>query len=540
MNRLSKLDHSNFYKTKYSKLPSIEMKHITHFTIIGLAALCSTFYACEEKIATTGNAAPNILFIPVDDLRPELGCYGNPYIKTPNIDRLAEEGVVFTRTYCQQAVCNPSRASLLTGLRPDSIQVWDLATKFRDILPDVVTLPQYFKQNGYTTIGLGKTFHNDIPDSISWTERPHLKGFPFDPDAVYASKLNLDIQEAKKQKLIAEGKNRLDPLGHWYLKANSVESADVDDDAYYDGAQTTYAIHRLQELAIEKKPFFMSVGYYKPHLPFNAPKKYWDLYQRDSIPLADNQYPPKGSPYYTVHGDQELRYYDDNHNLPKPSEQPWDIDRQREVKHGYYASVSYTDAQIGRIMDELKRLDLLKNTIVVLWGDHGWKLGEHNGWGKMSNYDIDAHVPMIISGAKITAKGEKSKALTELVDIYPTLCELAGLPVPAHLQGKSLTPLLDKPETEWKTAAYSQFLLGRFGPMETRDQERMGYSIRTDQYRYIRWYRWDKTSKKKGEFLDHELFDHFNDPQENVNIADEGDLQDQVAILTEQLQNQFK
>ena len=256
--------------------------------------------------------------------------------------------------------------------------------------------------------------------------------------------------------------------------------------------------------------------------------------------MADNQYPPKGSPDYTVHGDQELRYYDDNHELPKPTEQAWDLDRQREVKHGYYASVSYTDAQIGRIMDELKRLDLLKNTIVVLWGDHGWKLGEHNGWGKMSNYDIDAHVPMIIGGAKIKAKGEKSKALTELVDIYPTLCELAGLPVPSHLQGKSLTPLLNEPETAWNTAAYSQFLLGRFGPMETRDQERMGYSIRTDQYRYIRWYSWDKTLNKKGEFLDHELFDHFADPKENVNIADMAGLKEEVALLAEQLQNQFK
>ncbi len=516
------------------------MKYSSQLAIIVLAALNLVFYSCAEKSGTIKHVSPNILFIPVDDLRPELGCYGNSFIKTPNIDRLAQEGVVFTRTYCQQAVCNPSRASLLTGLRPDSIQVWDLVTRFRDNVPDVVTLPQYFKQNGYTTIGLGKTFHNDIPDSISWSERPHLKGFPFDPDAVYASELNLQIQEEKKQKLIVAGKIRLDPLGYWYLKANSTECADVDDDAYYDGAQTTYAIRRLQELAIEKKPFFLSVGYYKPHLPFNAPNKYWDLYQRESIPVAQNQYPPKDSPSYTVHGDQELRYYDDNHDLPSPSEQPWNINRQKEVKHGYYASVSYTDAQIGRLMDELKRLDLLNNTIVVLWGDHGWKLGEHNGWGKMSNYDIDAHVPLIISGANVKAKGEKSNALTELVDIYPTLCDLAGLPVPSHLQGKSLTPLLNEPEKEWNTAAYSQFLLGRFGPLETRDEERMGYSIRTDQYRYIRWYKWDKTINKKGEFLDHELFDHFKDPQENENLANDMNNKETIDQLAKQLQGQFK
>lgn len=516
------------------------MKHLSKFAVLGLTLFCSFFYSCTEKEETAQSTAPNILFIPVDDLRPELGCYGNTAIKTPNIDRLAQEGVVFNRAYCQQAVCNPSRASLLTGLRPDSIQVWDLATKFRNNVPDIVTLPQYFKQNGYTTIGLGKTFHNDIPDSISWTERPHLKGFPYDPDAVYATKLNLDIQEAKKQKLIAQGKNRLDPLGHWYLKANATESADVDDDAYYDGAQTTYAIQRLQELATEKKPFFLSVGYYKPHLPFNAPKKYWDLYNRDSIPLADNQYPPKGSPSFAVHGDQELRNYDDSHGLPKPAEQPWDINRQRELKHGYYASVSYTDAQIGRLMDELKRLDLLKNTIVVLWGDHGWKLGEHNGWGKMTNYDIDARVPMIVGGAKIKAKGQKSNALTELVDIYPTLCELAGLPIPLHLQGKSFVPLLDKPEQQWKPAAYSQYLLGRFGPKEYRNKERMGYSVRTDQYRYIRWYLWDKTTKTKGEFLGHELFDHFADPQENTNLANEPQASKEIDELTALIDKQFK
>lgn len=512
-------------------------KNLVRFAVV---LLCFIFFSCKNEEKNQKDLAlPNILFIPVDDLRPELGCYGNNFIKTPNIDRLAEEGVVFARTYCQQAVCNPSRASLLTGLRPDSIQVWDLSTRLRDNVPDVVTLPQYFKQNGYITIGLGKTFHNDIQDSLSWTERTHLEGFPFDPDAVYASKLNLDIQESKKQKLIAQGKIRLDPLGQWYLKANSTENADVPDDAYYDGAQTTYAIERLEALAVEEKPFFLSVGYYKPHLPFNAPKKYWDLYQRDSIPLAENQFIPKGSPNYTVHGDQELRYYDDNHDLPRPDESSWDEDRQREVKHGYYASVSYTDAQIGRLMDKLEELNLLKNTIVVLWGDHGWKLGEHNGWGKMSNYDIDAHVPMIVAGAGVKAKGTKTNGLTELVDIYPTLCEMAGLPVPSHLQGQSFVPLLDEPNTEWKPAAYSQFLLGRFGPADTRKEERMGYSIKTDRYRYIEWYKWDKKEKKKGDFLINELFDHDKDPQENYNIALESENSQIVKQLSDQLSREF-
>jgi arylsulfatase A-like enzyme len=447
---------------------------------------------------------------------------------------------VFSRAYCQQSVCNPSRASLLTGLRPDSIQVWDLYTSFRNNVPDVVTLPQFFKQNGYTTIGLGKTFHNNIPDSLSWTEKPHIDGFPFDPDAVYFLDENLEIQGAKKQKMITEGRNRIDQLGYWYIKANATENADVDDDAYFDGAQTTLAIEILQELKTQKKPFFLSVGYYRPHLPFNAPKKYWDMYDRATIPLAENQYPPKGSPDYTVHGEQELRGYDDCHDLPFPGEKPWNENRQRELKHGYYASVSYIDEQLGRLLTELDQLGLAENTIVVLWGDHGWKLGEHNGWCKMTNYEIDTRVPMIISGSGVKAKGKQCNALTEFVDIYPTLCEMAGFTVPAHLQGTSLVPLLKNPDEEWKSAAFSQFLLGRFGPKETRIHERMGYTIRTDQHRYVEWYNWNKEEKKKGEFLSNELFDHHVDPQENKNLANEIESKKTVELLSRQLHMGWK
>ncbi|MFB9054805.1 sulfatase [Formosa undariae] len=520
------------------------LKRVAYLSMILTFSVFCTFSCADEKKELTASKStsprPNILFIPVDDLRPELGAYGNTSIKTPNIDALAKDGVVFTRAYCQQAVCNPSRASLLTGLRPDAIQVWDLATKFRNNVPDVVTLPQYFKQNGYTTIGIGKTFHNDIPDYLSWTERLHLKGFPYDPDAVYADDVNLKLLEAKKQEIIAQGKNRIDPLGEWYLKANATEGPDVEDDAYYDGAQTTYAIKRLQKLAATKEPFFLSVGYYKPHLPFNAPKKYWDLYDRDSIPLATNQYPPIDSPDFTVHGDQELRNYDDSHDLPLSSEKPWSEDKQREVKHGYYASVSYTDAQIGKLIDELKRLDLMDNTIIVLWGDHGYKLGEHNSWSKMSNYDIDAHVPMIMSGAKIKAKGRKTNALTELVDIYPSLCEMAGLAIPENLQGTSFVPLLENPNAKWKEAAYSQYLLGRFGTAETRKKERMGYSVRTDKYRYIEWYDWDKDLKKRGDYIASELFDHDTDPQENQNLANIQDNSNTIKELSKLLDKNFK
>ena len=476
---------------------------------------------------------PNILFIPVDDLRPELGCYGNTIIKTPNIDKIAARGVTFTRAYCQQAVCNPSRASLLTGIRPDSLRVWDLNTDFRTNAPSVVTLPQHFKDNGYTTVNLGKAFHNIFPDSLSWTEDLHVNGFPFDPDAVYAGEENLKIIEKKKQKMIDEGKSRIDQYGLWYIKANATENVEVDDDAYYDGAQTTLAIKTLQKLTREGKPFFLSVGYYRPHLPFNAPKKYWDLYDRAHLPLAKNEFIPGGSPDYTVHGDQELRSYEDYKGLPLPNEKPLEEWRQRELVHGYYASISYIDAQIGRLLDELERLGQLQNTIIVLWGDHGWKLGEHNSWCKQSNFEIDTRVPMIVGGSAVKAIGQKSNELTEFVDIFPTLCDLAGLEIPQQCQGTSFLPLLNNPKQAWKKAAFSQFLLGRFPTKQVNGIERMGYTMRTDRYRYVEWYNW--VNDQRTDLIAKELFDHVKDPEENTNLASSGKNTVLVNQLSEQL-----
>lgn len=519
------------------------MRYFTYCLSLPVFSLLILLVSCTspDPGAEDTSSMPNILFIPVDDLRPEFGAYGDLTILTPNMDRLAEEGVTFTRAYCQQAVCNPSRASLLSGLRPDSIQVWDLRTDFRDNVPDVVTLPQFFKQRGYTTIGLGKTFHNNDPDTISWSIIPeNIDGFPFDPDAVYANEDNLEIQQEKIEELKAAGRSRIDQLGHWYVKAKATENADVDDDAYYDGAQTTRAIEILRDLKSENKPFFLSVGYYRPHLPFNAPKKYWDMYERSEIPLAANQFVPEGSPAYLVHGEAELRGYWDCQDLPRPNEEAWDEDRQREIKHGYFASVSYTDAQVGRLLDELEKLGLAENTIVVLWGDHGWKLGEHNGWCKQTTYEIDTRVPLIISGHGVSAKGEQSNALCEFVDIYPTLCELANLPVGSHLQGTSLVPLLEDPDLEWKSAAYSQFLLGRYGRTKTVKGEQMGYAMRTDQYRYVEWYQWNADEKKADSLLFRELFDHQTDQQENLNLAADPAYADIVADLSLQLKKGWK
>jgi len=502
------------------------------FYLFGLALLGILYSCSTEKI----QQRPNILFIPVDDLRPDLGCYGDEVAITPNIDKVAEQGVTFTRTYCQQAVCNPSRVSLLTGLRPDTLRVWDLRTEFRNNLPDVVTLPQYFKQNGYYVYGIGKIFHNIYPDTISWTEKPHVDGFPFDPDAVYLNEENIARQQEKKLVYIEKGVDRVDQLGHWYIKTVSTENADVDDDAYFDGAQTTAALKKMKELAKSDQPFFMAVGYYRPHLPFNAPKKYWDLYDRAAIPLADNQYIPENMPEYAMNRGNELRSYEDMRDLPFPEGDPFDEDKQRLLKHGYYASVSYIDAQIGRLVDGLKKNGLFENTIIIIWGDHGWKLGEHNGWCKQTNYEIDTRVPMIIAGAGVDAKGELSNGLTEFVDIYPTLCEMAGLEIPINLQGTSVTPLLTNPDKDWKTAAFSQFLQGRFGKMHKNHEGKqyMGYSMRTDRYRYVEWYEWDKANTK-GALTDRELYDHKNDPKENYNIADAEDNGQLVSQLSEQL-----
>jgi arylsulfatase A-like enzyme len=419
--------------------------------------------ACSTRPVPQPTAArpPNVLFIAIDDLRPTIGAYGDPIVKTPNIDRLARSGAVFLEAHAQEAVCNPSRASLLTGLRPDSLRVWDLETDFRRTTPNVVTLPQYFIRNGYAAVSVGKIYHNMIPDSLSWSEPEYkVPGFPYDPDAVYHGHESVSIQEIRKAALIRAGReaSAIDRFGQWYLKANATEREDLPDSAYYDGAQTDYAVRRLAALRDTGRPFFFAVGYYRPHLPFNAPKRYWDRYNPDSLPLAPNQMVPAGAPGMAVNTNRELRGYADFADAEDPADghlTPADV---RRLTHGYYASISYIDAQVGRLLDQIDALGLAENTIVVLWGDNGFKLGEHNGWAKMTNYTIDTHVPLIIRAPGQIRPGLRLPQPVELVDIYPTLSELAGLPLPSHLQGASAVPLLNNPERSWKGAVFSQYL----------------------------------------------------------------------------------
>lgn len=480
---------------------------------------------------------PNILFISIDDLRPDLGVYGNEDIITPNIDRFASEGVTFMRTYSQAAVCAPSRASLMTGIRPDSTRVWHLGDKFRKINPATVTMPQYFSRFGYHTVSIGKIFHNYMPDSVSWDEpdlRPPQYSAPEmwyrDGETFYISDSINKLQAIRREAIIAQRPNA---YADGWNTGPAYEMANVHDTAYYDGAQTNLAIRTLKRLKNLKQPFYLALGYFRPHLPFTAPRRYWNMYNRDSIKLASNSYRPKGSPIYAMNSMYELRHYDGFNHIGHPTtDYHIPDDTARILKHGYYASVSYIDAQVGRLLASLDELGLAENTIVIIWGDHGWKLGEHNSWGKMTNYDIDTHVPMIIRAPGVGQTGAKTYKLTELVDIFPTLCDLAGIEIADYLQGTSVVPLMKEPERKWKPAVFSQF---HRRPKVTPDGGRyMGYSITTERYHLVGWRIWDDETKLAGNVVGYELYDLQKDKDENINIYPESSDE-----LTDELINQL-
>ena len=433
----------------------------------------------------------NILFIAVDDLRPKLGCYGDLAAISPNIDRLARGGMVFERAYCQQALCGPSRASLLTGLRPDTTRVYDLKTPFRNAVPDAVTLPACFKRNGYRTESYGKIFHNDK--------------VMLDPGAWSAPEQH-QIVGKRDQYVLPENR-----AGGPEQKASAVERADVADNAYVDGKVADLALSALER--IKDDPFFIAVGYTKPHLPFAAPSKYWDLYDPAKLPLAANPYLAEGAPKHALQAYDELRSYADY-----PKSGPISEKQQRTAIHGYYACVSYTDALVGRLLDALDRYKLADNTVVVLWGDHGWHLGEQDYWGKTTNFEICVRAPLVLR-VPGNPRGQRTSALTEFVDLYPTLTEACGLKPPASLEGISAMPLLRDPSRPWKRAAFSQYL---------RQGGIMGQSMRTDRYRFTEWL------AESGEVLGTELYDHSIDSLETRNLAGEAARKPQVEELRRQ------
>ena len=501
----------------------------TSFILIGIGWLLSCTQPAEEKAPY-----PNILFISIDDLRPDLGVYGNDDIITPHIDHFASQGVTFLRTYSQAAVCAPSRASLMTGLRPDSTRVWHLGDKFREINPATVTMPQYFKKFGYHTVSLGKIFHNYMPDSISWDEpdlRPEKYSAPEmwyrDGETFYISDSISQLQAERRKEIIARRPNA---YADGWNTGPAWEMADVHDTAYYDGSQTELAIKTLKRLKQGEEPFYLAIGYFRPHLPFTAPKKYWDLYPTDSIKLAPNPFVPENTEVFTMNSMYELRHYDHFKHIGHPtSGYTIPDDTARILKRGYYASVSYVDAQVGKLLGSLEELGLADNTIVVIWGDHGWKLGEHNSWGKMTNYDIDTHVPLIIRAPGAGIAGAKTTGLAELVDIFPTLVDLSGVEMADYFQGVSLRELMNNPDRDWKPAVFSQF---HRRPRVTPDGGRyMGYSMTTDRYHLVEWRTWDNETGEAGEIVDYELYDLQVDPEENGNIFDESDEQLQEKLI---------
>jgi iduronate 2-sulfatase len=501
--------------------------------------LAFVIVSCSESQEENSIAKkPNILFVSIDDLRPSLGVYGDTIVHSPNIDKLASEGFTFRQTFAQSAVCAPSRASLMTGLRPDSTRVWHLGNKFRKINPDAVTMPQYFSENGYHTVNLGKMFHNYMPDSISWDEpdlRPERYKKPNwlgrDGETFYISETVQASQVLKRDSLL---KLRPKRYADGWNTGPAWEAADVHDSMYYDGAQNELTKKTLTRLAKMDKPFYMGLGYFRPHLPFTAPKKYWDLYDKDNIPLAANPEIPKNAPLHTMNSMYELRHYDGFNHIGHPtSSYRMSQDTIRTLRHGYYASVSYVDALLGDIIAHMKTIGIYDNTIIVVWGDHGWKLGDHNSWGKMTNYNIDLKVPMIVRYPNQDNKGGQSHGITELVDLFPSVCELAGIDVPNYMQGTSFVPLIKDPKRYWKKAAFSQF---HRRPKVSADGKRyMGYSINTEAYHYIEWYGWDPKKGERGEFKVSELYDTVNDPTETINIAQQETYKNVISNLSIQL-----
>ncbi|MEW6305258.1 MAG: sulfatase [Verrucomicrobiota bacterium] len=420
----------------------------------------------------------NVLFIAADDLTATaLACYGHPLVKSPHLDRLAASGVRFDRAYCQIPLCNPSRASLLTGLRPDMTGVYDLDRHFRDQRPDTVTLPQLFRQNGYTTARVGKIFHYNVPGGIGTSG--------LDDERSWNQVVNPKGRDLADEKLITNPTPQA-AVG----RALSWLRAEGRDEEQTDGMVATEAIRLLEQH--RDKPFFIGVGFFRPHTPYVAPKKYFDLYPLDKVQLPaappdDRRDMPPVASYFT----------NANYGLNEQT--------LRQALQAYYASVSFMDAQVGRVLDALDRLNLADKTIVVFWSDHGYHLGEHLGlWQKRSLFEESARAPLIIRSPGAKGNGRACSQIVEFVDIYPTVAQLCGLKTPPYVEGRRLRPLLENPARAWNGTAFTQIVRPGDG------QPFMGRTVRTDRWRYTEW-----DGGAKGV----ELYDHQKDPNEFTNLS---------------------
>ncbi len=464
------------------------MKRST-FYFIFLIVLSITLLSCQEEQTKSKRQNVNVLFIAVDDLRPQLTSFGAEVVVSPNIDRLAASGTIFPNAYCNIPVCGASRASVLTGLRPTRNKFLTFSTKIDEQAPGITTLPGHFKSNGYYTITNGKVAHHKGDCEGAWDEEWRPKG----PGRNFLLEENAIMDAVDNQ------------------RGPSWEKADVPDSAYHDGQIALKAISDLQKLKKMDKPFFLAVGFKKPHLPFNAPSKYWDMYDPEIIGLPDNPFKPEGVPDEAMHNFAELRNYT---GVPKKG--PVSDSLALKLRHGYHACVSYMDAQLGLVLDELERLGLKDNTIVVLWGDHGWNLGEHGLWCKHCNFHTSINAPLIVSAPGFVG-GQEAKTIAEFVDIYPTLCELVGISMLGHLQGKSFVSVLKDPKTSHKDYAISKWF--------------DGVTIVKDQFHYTEW------RNESDSLYASMLYDHQQDPNENINVVNEEQYQSKINLLSKELLN---
>lgn len=465
----------------------MRVSYIAKMAILFIVSILATQNATAKK--------PNVLFIAVDDLRPTLGAYGNKKVISPNIDELASKGIVFENAYASVPTCGASRASLLTGIRPTRERFKISYSRIDEDTPDATTLPKLFKEHGYQAISLGKITHRPADIADHWSEKP-IKP-PFN---AYHTKKNLDIQKKIKSGEIKG-----------LFRAYPYESAEVEESKYFDGRVAELAVERLGQLKNSDKPFFLAVGFSKPHLPFSVPKKYWDMYPEEKIVLPTNYFNPRYAPRQAISKFGELRGY---YGVPKKG--PVSDEMALKLIHGYHAAVSFADAQVGKVLAALDENQLRENTIIVLWGDHGWQIGEHKIWNKHSNFKTGLHSPLIFSvpGKK---QNLRTSAVTEFVDIFPTLCDLVGLPKPKQLQGESVASLLDNPDKHSNTSAYGRWTGGD--------------TIFTERYAYTEW-----SQKESGKKVARMLFDHSKDPDENVNIAERKENEALIKKLAKMLE----
>jgi|TARA_B110000902_G_scaffold156234_1_gene179170 iduronate 2-sulfatase len=432
----------------------------------------------QDLISQTGTKKHNILFISIDDFRPKINSYGESQMITPNIDKLASEGLQFDNAFTNIAVCGASRASIMTGIRPSQDRFNDYRSRASVDTPDAITLNQLFMENGYETISYGKIYHYPNDTGAYWSDN--------DGGAHQADYQDPEAQERKRN----------GEFGEHGRKGPAFEYPEVDDYAYNDGKVTKRALDKMKALKAEDKPFFMAVGYVSPHLPFIQPKKYWDLYDHNEVPLADNAYQPENSPYIAMHAQHdnaELR----NMYLDIPSKGLLSDEMSRNLVHGYYASVSYMDALIGDLIDGLDAMGLRDNTTIILWSDHGFFLGEHGFWCKHSTFYEAIKIPFIISSPGF-AKNQTTDSFTELVDVYPTLCELSGIRPPEYIHGESLTPVMENPSVNLKDEIYTRY--------------KQGEAVVDENYSYTEFFQGE-------EYLGNMLYDLKLDLRQNTDIS---------------------